>query len=621
MNKYIPESLNDLPSLRGEPLIAIDCETRDPGLLTLGPGGARGNGYVVGVSFATDNHEYYLPTRHEGGGNLDLEQVKRWLTDNLGGQEPKVGANIIYDLEWLRATGIPVAGKCYDVQVAEPLLDENKLSYRLDVLAKQYCGFGKDESKLVEMAMSKLGCKEKEVKSRLWELHADDVAQYAAMDARVTYDIFMQQKPRIEAEDLQEVFELETDLTQVLLAMRFKGVPVDVDRADKARKEMYGHQAKAQEQLDQYAGTPVDVWSGQSIENLCKSLGLDFPRTEKGNPSFESEWLENHESVQMKLISKIRKLDRSGGIFIEKKILEVQHNGRLYPTFRQVRSDDGGARTGRFASANPNMQQIPARDKVVSKIIRGCFVPEAGKRWGVFDYSQQEPRVTVHYAALCDYRGAQESVTKYCENPDTDFHQMVADMAGISRTNAKTLNLGLAYGMGKAKMAVQLGMTMREAMEIYDKYHSSIPYMKLLGDHCSRLAQERGYIKTLLGRKRRFNLYGPTKWSAGMVPLPKEDALREFGPPVVPYFCHKAMNSLIQGSSADMIKKAMLDLFKEGIVPYATIHDELDIGVESPEQAKLISDIMCNAVQLKVPLRVDCEMGPSWGEAEEVQLG
>jgi DNA polymerase I-like protein with 3'-5' exonuclease and polymerase domains len=620
-NKYIPASVNDLPSLKGEPLIAIDCETRDPNLMTLGPGGARGDGYVVGVSFATANHEYYLPTHHEGGGNLEMDSVVRWLRDNLAGPEPKVGANVIYDLEWLRATGIQVGGRCYDVQVAEPLLDENKLSYRLEVLARQYCGIGKDESKLTEMCMSKLGIKEREVKANLWRLHAEDVAQYGAMDARLTYDIFMQQEPRIDKEGLREVFEMETELTQVLLAMRFQGVRVNLDKADRVRKEMYAAQEKAQEQLDQIAsGNRVDVWSGESIEATCKALGITYGRTEKGNPSFEGEWLENHEHLAMQLISRIRKLDRSGGIFIEKKILEVQHGGRIFPTFRQVRSDDGGTRTGRFASANPNMQQIPARDPIVSGLIRGIFVPDPGRSWGVFDYNQQEPRVTVHYAALCDYRGASEAVDRYVREPETDYHGMVAEMAGISRKDAKTLNLGLAYGMGKAKMAVQLGMTMRECMEIYDKYHSSVPYMKQLGDHCMRLAQERGYIKTLLGRKRRFNLYGPVKWSAGMQPLPKEDALREFGPPVVPYFCHKAMNSLIQGSSADMIKKAMLDLFKEGIVPHITIHDELDISVDGPEQAKKVSEIMSNCVQLKVPLKVDCELGPSWGEVVEVKL-
>jgi DNA polymerase I-like protein with 3'-5' exonuclease and polymerase domains len=266
------------------------------------------------------------------------------------------------------------------------------------------------------------------------------------------------------------------------------------------------------------------------------------------------------------------------------------------------------------------MQQVPARDPVLAPLIRSIFVPEEGCQWGVFDYSQQEPRVTVHYSYLRSFPGAEIARNRYLDDPDTDYHQLVADMAGITRKNAKTLNLGLAYGMGAAKAATQLGLPPAEAKRVYEQYHENVPFIKALGEECTRIATNRGYVKTFLGRRRRFQLFGPPKYSPGLIPLKKDLAEEKYGLPLKRYFVHKAMNAVIQGSSADMIKMAMINLFKKGEVPHLTIHDELDFSVRDLDHARMIRQEMLTCVDLVVPLKVDCELGPSWGEAVEVKL-
>lgn len=607
------------PSLLDAKIIGIDTETRDPNLMTLGPGGVRKDGYVIGISIATDTFRGYFPIRHDGGGNLPVDKVLAWLKDNLGSNIPKVGANILYDLEWLRSEGVEVRGPKYDIQVAEPLLDEDRRTYRLDALAKDYMGEGKAEDLINEWAANH-GIAASKVKENLWKMPAEIVGPYAEMDAVLALKIFQKQESLLREQGLWDVFLMETELIDCLLDMRFRGIPVDVDRAVKTREELQRLQAAEQKVLDGLAGMEVDVWSGDSIQAACDKLRLPYVLTPKGNPSFEAEWLEAQEDPLFQKVVRVRRLDRGGGVFIQKKILEMQHNGRIHPTFRQVRGDDGGTASGRFASANPNMQQVPARDPVLAPLIRRIFVPEPGSLWMVGDYSQQEPRVTVHYAYLSGFRGGDEARTRYIDNPDTDYHTMVAEMANIPRKSAKTLNLGLAYGMGKPKMAGQLGLTMAETTEIYNKYHGAIPFIKLLGDKCTRVAQDRGYIRTLMGRRRRFNLWGPSKWSPGLRPMPKMDAIREFGLPVVRYFVHKAMNALVQGTSADMMKLAMLAVYRAGDVPHITIHDELDLSVTDHAHAKRIREAMLDCVKLEVPMKVDVELGPSWGECKEVTL-
>jgi DNA polymerase I-like protein with 3'-5' exonuclease and polymerase domains len=293
--------------------------------------------------------------------------------------------------------------------------------------------------------------------------------------------------------------------------------------------------------------------------------------------------------------------------------LRYEHKGRIHADINQIRSDQGGTVTGRFSYSNPNLQQLPARNKDLGPMIRSLFLPDEGRTWGCFDYSQQEPRLVVHYASLYKFPSVNDVIDNYENDAAADFHQTVADMAEIPRTQAKTINLGLFYGMGKAKLQAELGVSKDKAAELFDQYHAKVPFVKQIMNAASNRAQERGQIRTLLGRLCRFHLWEPNQFGMHKA-LPHEEALREHGPGIKRAYTYKALNKLIQGSAADMTKKAMLDLYKEGIVAHIQIHDELCISVESPEQAKKIIEVMENAVSLEVPNKVDYEKGKTWGE-------
>jgi DNA polymerase I-like protein with 3'-5' exonuclease and polymerase domains len=316
------------------------------------------------------------------------------------------------------------------------------------------------------------------------------------------------------------------------------------------------------------------------------------------------------------MIVEARRINKARTTFIEGAILEYSHNGRIHAEAHPLKNDGGGTVTGRFSYSNPNLQQIPARDPQIGKMIRSLFIPEEGATWGIFDYSQQEPRITVHYSSLLGLTGAAEAVNAY-SNEGADFHQIVADMAGIPRKQAKDINLGLTYGMGREKLIKELGLDQEEAARLLEVYHARVPFVRAIQDRCTRIAQQRGYITTLAGRKCHFDLWEPVGYLANekKTPLPEQAARQEYGDNLKRSFTYKALNKLIQGSAADMTKLAMRELWKEGMVPHIQIHDELDFSIFNKEQSEMVIDKMVNCVEMRVPLVVDYESGNNWGEA------
>jgi DNA polymerase I-like protein with 3'-5' exonuclease and polymerase domains len=628
---------NEYPELDQAKLIAFDTETKDPRLKTDGPGTIRKDGYIVGFSIATDyGFKAYYPLRHEGGGNVeDVEKTKLWLKNQLNIGIPITGANLLYDCEWVKSDfGFDIKSPKYDIQVADPLLDENYSTYRLNAIAKRRLNLEKDEELLYTEGAKFLGItcrKEKEnerkeeiaeqVKSNLWKLPASFVGSYGETDSILPIDIFLQQEKELKEVGLWEIFLLESHILDLLLAMRFQGIPVNLEKADKIATELQADFDIELMKIKHRVGFIPDVWSAESLVQVCDKLGLKYEKTDKGNPSFEAEWLAKQEHPIFKIILEARQLDRCGGVFIKNKIIGCSVNGKIHPQYWQVKNDRGGTVSGRFASSNPNAQQFPARNERLATKVRSLVVAEKGSKWGCFDYSQQEPRVTVHYAALLNLRGAEIVKQQYINDPDTDYHQFVSDITQIERSTAKSINLGLAYGMGVRKFSEKYNKPYSEALRLFDIYHTKLPYIKELSNYCERAAKQRGYIKTLLGRHCHFNLYGPPKWQAGMLPLRKKEAIEKYGNPVIQYFTYKAMNRLIQGSSADMIKKAMLDCWDAGYLCHMTVHDELDFAnIESEKQIKEIKEIMLNCVKLEVPLKLDVEIGPNWGELEKIKI-
>tara|TARA_R110000803_G_scaffold1289_4_gene4267 strand:- start:160 stop:2028 length:1869 start_codon:yes stop_codon:yes gene_type:complete len=592
--------------------VAIDLETYDPHLMTCGPGWATGRGHVVGIGVATKDWEGYFPIRHEGGGNLDEGIVLRWLTNLLKSTKREVVFhNALYDVGWLRREGVIVHGKILDTIIAAPLLNENRFSYSLDNLGVEYCDERKDESLLKNAALA-FGINPK---SEMYKLHAKYVGPYGQQDASLTLKLWNKLKIEIAQQGLEKIFEMESKLIPLLLEMRWRGVRVDEEKAERVSKKLSTEEQKIQIEIKRKYGTDVNLWANASLESIFEKNKIWFPRTAKGMASFQKEWLEGHSHELPQLIVRARKLNKARTTFIDKMIGEHSFKGRIHAEAHPMRNDRGGTVTGRFSYSNPNLQQVPARDPEIGSLIRSLFIPEEGCQWGVFDYSQQEPRLTVHYANQMNLTGAKDAVKLYTEE-NADFHQIVADMANIPRKQAKTINLGLSYGMGKEKLIKELGIDDTEAENLFQQYHAKVPFIRALQDQCARVAMDRGYIRTFAGRRCRFDLW-ESKFERSQ-PLPLEEAKDKYGDDLKRSYTYKALNRLIQGSAADMTKLAMIGLWEEGIVPHLQVHDEVDISIESKEQADTVTRVMVNCVKLAVPLLVDQELGTSWGETKEI---
>ncbi len=602
----------EFPDLRKVDEIAIDLETRDPDLIKKGSGAVIGNGEVIGIAVATKHYKGYFPIGHEGGGNMEKARVLSWFKDILESPSTKIFHNAMYDVCWIRAMGFKINGDIVCTMIAAALTDENRFRYDLNSLSWHYLGYGKNEAALAEAA-EEWGI---DPKAEMYKLPAMHVGAYAERDAEATFGLWQEMKKEIISQDLEDIFDLETELFPCLVDMRFKGVRVDIDKAQAMKKEFKQAEYDLLNKIKMETNIDTQIWAARSIANVFDVLRLEYPRTEKTEaPSFTKNFLQEHKHPVVNMIAQAREINKAHTTFID-SILRYEHKGRIHAEINQLRNAGGGTVTGRFSYQNPNLQQIPARNKDLGPKIRSLFIPEEGHKWGVFDYSQQEPRLVVHYAALYKLPSVYDVVDAYETDPNSDFHQTVADMAEIPRSQAKTINLGLFYGMGKAKLQAELGVTKEKAAELFNTYHGKVPFVKQLMEKASNRAQDRGQIRTLLGRLCRFHLWEPNSFGMHKA-MPHEDALREHGPGIKRAYTYKALNKLIQGSAADMTKKSMLELYKEGIVPHIQIHDELDLSIENDAQAKKVIEIMEQAVTLEVPNKVDYESGDNWGEIND----
>ena len=602
----------EFPDLRKVDEIAIDLETKDPNLKEKGSGSVIGDGDVVGIAVATSHYKGYFPIAHEGGGNMDRQRVMLWLKDVLESQSTKIFHNAIYDVCWLRRLGLKINGDIVCTMIAAAVTDENRFRYDLNSLAWHYLGYGKNESALSEAAES-WGL---DPKAEMYKLPAMHVGGYAERDAEITLGLWQEMKKEILHQDLEDIFDLETELFPCLVDMRFKGVRVDTERAHQMKSNLIKQEQDLLKKIERETNIYPQIWAARSIAQVFENLKIPFERTEKTDaPSFTKNFLQEHEHPVVRMIAQAREVNKAHTTFID-SILRYEHKGRIHAEINQLRNAGGGTVTGRFSYQNPNLQQIPARNKDLGPMIRSLFIPEEGHRWGVFDYSQQEPRLVVHYASLYKLPSVYDVIEAYQTDPNADFHQTVADMAQIPRSQAKTINLGLFYGMGKGKLQAELGVSKEKAAELFNTYHAKVPFVKQLMSKASNRAQDRGQIRTLLGRLCRFHLWEPNSFGMHKA-MTHEDALKEHGPGIKRAYTYKALNKLIQGSAADMTKKSMLELYKEGIIPHIQIHDELDISVEDESHAKKIIEIMENAVTLEVPNKVDYEHGDNWGEIHD----
>lgn len=622
-------------------MIAIDTETYDPNLETMGPGGARGDGYIAGVSVGTDDgYKWYFPVRHEGGGNLNPEIVMRFLREELSRpNQPKVGANILYDLEWLATEDVHVEGPYIDVQYAQALLDENAFSYGLDTLMEDYLGEGKLDTELNEWCAAAFGgpATRRGQAKNYWRAPTALVGPYAEGDVDGPMRIWQQQRKALEIQNLLDLFELECSNIQMLLYMRMNGVRVDVPKTERLIVTLEDRLKEDQRVLDSLAGTGVNVWAPDSIVRAFDAQNIKYPRTPKGKPSFRKDWLANHESDVARLINKIRKWDKFNNTFLQGYILDAQVNGRVYGQFHPLKTDDSGTVSGRYSSSTPNLQNIPKRDKELGPMVRGLYIPEEDEDWYKFDYAQIEPRLLLHYA-----RGpvAQEIIAEYQRNPSISCYKMMMKSmpSTIDYDKMKAIYLGMTYAMGAPTLARNMNLSIEEAEPYFEMFHEGAPYIMDLRDRVKKKITRTGEVVTLLGRHARFEMW---EWGQYVSPKEKkkiekekgedwftfvpsyEEAVEKWGHNVKRAMTHKGVNRLIQGGAADILKKAMSLIYKKGlhIGVRLTVHDELDFSLpktkEALEQAREIQHTMETCVKIKVPLKVDPERGPNWGKVAE----
>lgn len=622
--------MDQFPDIRNADIISIDCETYDPDLKEKGIGATR-DGYIVGVAVATRDTAHYYPVRHAGGGNMDRKKVFDYLREMLTTPAPKTGANLQYDLSYLWSEGVQVEGPFYDIQVAEPLLDENKGSYSLETISQGRLGVGKDEDEMLHYIRTHFNCKPGKEKENIWRCPAHVVASYAIEDVRLPIQILDQQLKELEQEDMMELWQLESDLLPILTRMHLNGVRVDAEYANRLRVEWMARIAELE-----LLTKGINARSSKQMAEYLGEIGVAFPTTKKGNPSIRGKWLEaNADKIDIaEPMIELKKLKHCCGTFIEGYILGCQVNGRVHGQFNQLKGDEYGTVTGRLSGAKPNLQNIPnpEKDRYYSERARGMYLAEHGQQWLRYDFSQIEYRLLVHFASSLPGGVADVARQMYIDNPMMDFHQACADLTGLTRKQAKNINFGLVYGMGVAKLAASLGLSLTAAKEVFASYHKKAPFAKAFMDAAGQRAQARGFIRTIAGRKRRFEYWESTKFIAKedkkdgeiYVLKDKQSAIEKWGP-VKRAHTHAAANAVLQGSSADITKKAMVEGKKQGIYdvigyPLVTVHDELGFSWDPGnkihvEAAREMKNIMEKAYELRVPVLVSSGTGKNWGTA------
>lgn len=626
----------EFPNLSAAKVLSIDTETKDPNLLTRGPGWARNDGHLIGLSVATDDGgQWYFPFRHEiePEHNLDPANVLLWASDMLGdARQPKVGANLMYDVGWLQQEGVRVKGDLYDVQFAEALLDESART-NLDALATKYLGQTKETSDLYQWCADYFGgAPNGRQRANMYRTPPRLAGPYAEADARLPLQVLQQQAPLLRAQGLYDLFLIECELIPLLIAMRFRGVRVDVDKAEQLSAELLVRSDQLTQQLAGVVGFNVNVNSAAELSQAFDVLKIKYNRTAPternpdGQPSFTQAYLDSVEHPAAEIIREIRKCDKLRGTFIESYILNNHVNGRVHAQFHPLRGDTNGTRSGRFSSSDPNLQNIPSRDPELAPKVRGLFLPEEGCLWHRKDYSQIEYRGLVHYAVG---PGAEEARQRYVRDPSTDYHQYVMDMVfsltgfQLARKPAKSVNFGLVYGMQKPKLTKTLGLDRAGGLQLFDAYHEGVPFVQSTMDATAAEAQELGYITTLLGRRSRFDLWEASKWTGGArsIALPYERAVREYGM-VKRAQLHKALNRRLQGTAADLMKVAMVLAWRQGVfdvlgVPHVTVHDELGMSEDNDpakkEAWRHLDYLLENCLPFNVPIKIDTERGPDWG--------
>ena len=622
----------EYPNLAGVKSLGFDTETYDPELLKYGPGWGRDKGHIMGISIATEDRGWYYPLWHKEGTeqNVPAEPTLRFLRDVFSNTSSrKIGANLQYDIGWLKEIDVPVKGPLWDVQVAEALIDVDGQK-SLDFLGKKYVGEGKNTDKLNEYLRKVSKSREKDLRGFMYMAPPNMVAEYAEYDAQLPILVAQKQYPIIKREKQEHVLQLEHDLIPLLVEMRRRGVRVDLKKAHEVQEALQEEEDNLLKTLRRKAGYDINPDSPASISKLFDAKGKKYPNTENGGPSFTKEFLQTCDFEEARLILQIREISKMSTTFVEGAIINSAVNGRVHGQYNSVRTGRGGTKTGRFSSSSPNLQNIPSRDEKFGPLIRGMFLPEEGCAWRRYDYSQIEFRLLAHYAV-----GAGASLTRsaYNKDPNVDYHEFVVNFVRevtsflIPRKAAKTINFGLIYGMGIPKLRRNLNLTAGDSKNLFGAYHNALPFVHETMKHYKKVADTLGYVETVAGRRLRFDLFEPVKKSRDIITpdLPYQAALAKYGSNIRRAGTFRALNYVLQGSAAEIIKNAMVKCYKDGIydaigLPLNQVHDELgfsDDGLHNDAFDEM-KHIMETSTPLSIPIVAECEKGTDWGHCEKI---
>lgn len=558
---------------------------------------------------------YYVPVRHHGGGNIDgcrIPQTEEgWRGDlhpfevafaKIAAAKPRrwFGHNFGFDLKFAYRHGLHFYGEYEDTMVNAALLDENMRGFSLENVAVWCDAVQKKGTELYQyLSESFGGPAERSSMKHFWRSDASKpvVWDYASGDGISTEDVWRKQNQFIIEEELTKVHGVENRLVRTLFRITRSGIRIDEQELDRVDALFKSKAEELKRKLPKDFNPKSPLQMKAFLDHRIKEIGEDWPRTPKGALQFNEAILKT--IPEGRDILDVRKLEHAVSSFTGPMKERHLHNGRVFCEFNQMKADEFGTVSGRLSSSNPNLQQVPKRDKFIGKEYRRCFLPDPDHIWEDRDYKQQE------YVVFTDYTRDPILMEGYMADPPVDIHQSVADMIHVERDpTAKRMNLGMLYGMGVAKLAESLGVSEHQAREWMKMYHEKFPAAKGFLKSAENRARQRGFVFTYLGRKRRF-----------------PDSR----------FAHKAGNGVIQGSSADITKAKMVEIDEyfesEGDINRLLLqcHDSLSWSAPKTEAGKRMSDeadrIMQDfssegaIIKMGVPLRIDMSSGDNWSQA------
>lgn len=613
------EAEQALRAVRDADVVTVDAETS--GL------DWRKNHIVGYVLTPLGQPSWYVPVRHAGGGNLEGCRVpmspEAWKNDlhpfeielaKIANERPRrwIGHNLIFDLRFAKRHDIMFYGDFEDTMINAPLLDENSYGFSLESVAKAQEVQGKKGEPLYEYMAAAFGGKAaRDQMANFWRTDASQrvVWEYAAGDGVTTEEVWAKQQAQLDEENLRKVHDVECRLIRTLFRMTTGGVRIDEAQLNRV-DELFGRKA-----VEASSDFPAGFNSKSPTalkEYLADRIGDDWPRNEPTEVELRKAAKENRKAVgalkfdadtlrrvpEGQRIIDFRKLTNARTLYTQPMMNTHLHKGRVHCEFYQMATDDYGTVSGRLSCANPNLQAVTKRDKFIGPAYRSVFLPDEGCTWEDRDYSQQE------YVVFADYTGDPNLMAGYAAEPPVDIHSTVAKMLEVDRDpTAKRMNLGMLYGMGIAKLAASLGVSVEQAREWMTLYHEQFPYAKKFLKGAEARARQRGYVFTKLGRRRRF----PN-----------------------PNFAHKAGNAVIQGSSADITKLKMVEIDEyfasEGdhCRLMLQIHDSLSWSAPKDDRGRaqtaeadriMVAFGEDDIIPLRARLRSDRSQGTNWAEA------